>query len=71
MFMYKRIGKTIYQNNEFNRFLKIFNFKILILVSILLYGDLIFPFSYNKIKTFQFLFENKFNNFKINKDINF
>ena len=68
--MYKRIGETLYENNELYRYLKIYNFKILFLVSIILYGDLIFPFSYNKIKTFEFLFENKFNNFKINKDIN-
>ena len=68
--MYSQIGKIIDRNNEIKCYHKIFNYKIFFLIIILLYRDLIFPFSYNRIKTFEFFIKNQFNDFKIRKDIN-
>ena len=68
--MYNRIGEILVGYNEIKSIYKIFNFKLLFLVFILFYRDLIFPFSYSKTKTFEFFIKNQFNDLKITKDIN-
>jgi hypothetical protein len=67
--MYKLIREIKQEKNSFKSYQRNLIFKMLFLIFMIFYRNLILCYNNNKIKTFEFLISHQFNDFKINKQI--